>query len=93
MYIDPRTPRHLGRRGQAAKAQAFAAQKAAEARGQKIRLIVHGIIMLLGVWSFKHTDIHSDDPFEAQTLVLMDMLFCIYLLLMVFIESWRHTHR
>ena len=89
VYIDPRTPRPLGASGRKAKARAIARQKAAEARRQKWRLIVHGIIMYLGVWSFRHTDIHSDDPFEAGTLVMLDMLFCVYLLAMLFIELWR----
>jgi hypothetical protein len=93
VYIDPRTPRHLGTRGRAAKARAIARQRAAEARSQKFRLLVHGVIMILGVWGFKHTDIQSEDPFESSTLVLMDMIFCIYLLMMVFIESWRIAHK
>ncbi len=89
MYIDPRTPRRLGNKGREAKARAMAAQRMQEARRQKWRLVVHGTLMYLGVWSFRHTNIHSDDPFEAGTLVLMDMLFCIYLLCMLFIEIWR----
>ena len=89
VYIDPKTPRHLGRKGQAAKLQAFAEQRAREARAQKWRILIHGIIISLGIWSFKNTDIHSGDPFTGGTLVLMDMLFCAYLLALLFIEIWR----
>lgn len=93
VYIDPRTPRRMTASSRAAKLRAMAAQRAAEARRERIRLVVHGIIMLLGIWSFRHTDVHSDDPFESGTLLLMDMLFCVYLLCMLFIEVWRRTTR
>lgn len=91
VYIDPRKPRPMTQQGRAAKARALARQKASEARRQKLRLLVHGAIIMLGIWGFKHTDVHSDDPFESVTLVLMDILFCIYLLLLVFIESWNRA--
>ncbi|MGJ8669773.1 MAG: hypothetical protein ACSHXK_09815 [Oceanococcus sp.] len=92
-YVDPKRPRHLGKKGRAAKMQAMAEQRAAEARRQKWRLLVHGIIMYLGVWSFRHTDIHSDDPFEAGTLIFLDILFALYLMAMLFIEVWRNGSR
>ncbi len=91
VYIDPRKPRPLGQKGRAAKAREMARQRAAEARRQKFRLIVHGAIISLGIWGFRHTDLNSDDPFESVTLVLLDIVFCIYLLLLVFIESWNRT--
>ena len=91
VYIDPRKPRRLGDKGRAAKARAMARQRAAEARRQKLRLLVHSIIITLGIWGFRHTDLNSSDPFESVTLVLMDILFCIYLLLMVFIEAWNRA--
>lgn len=91
VYIDPRKPRPLTKTGRAAKAREIARQRAAEARRQKLRLLIHGSIITLGIWGFRHTDLSSDDPFESVTLVLLDIVFCIYLLLMVFIESWNRT--
>ncbi len=92
-YIDPKRKRPSTEGQRRARARHFAAQAAHEARGNKLRLLVHGVIICLGIWAFRHTDIHSDDPFESATLVLLDMLFCIYLLLMLFIESWRAGQR
>ncbi len=89
VYIDPKVPRPMGRRGRAEKARLIARQQAAEARRQKWRLLFHGIVMYLGVWSFRHTDVHSDDPFTGGTLVLLDMAFCLYLFVMLMIEIWR----
>ncbi len=79
----------MGPKGRAAMARAFAQSKAQEARRQKLRLLVHSVLIGLGIWSFSHTDVHSTDPFEAGTLVVMDMLFCVYLLSMMLIEIWR----
>lgn len=67
----------------------MAEQKANEARRQKWRVLVHGCLMLLAVWCFRHTDIHSEDPFFSVTLVLLDMVFGLYLLALLLIEVWR----
>lgn len=88
-YIDPKKPRHLGEKGRKAKLEALARQRATEARLQKWRMLVHGCLMLIAIWCFKNTDIHSSDPFESVTLVLMDMMFCIYLMSLLLIEIWR----
>lgn len=88
-YLDPKKPRHLGARGRKAKLEAMARQRAAEAKRQKWRMIVHGSLMATAVWCFKHTDIHSADPFESVTLVLLDIMFAMYLMGLLFIEIWR----
>lgn len=88
-YLDPKKPRHLGAKGRKAKLEALARQRAAEARRQKWRMLVHGCLMLIAIWCFKNTDIHSPDPFESVTLVLLDMVFCVYLIGLLLIEIWR----
>lgn len=88
-YINPKTPRRLGAQGRHAKLRAMAQQRGREARREKWRMLVHGGIMLMAIWSFRNTDIHSEDPFYSVTLVLLDMVFGLYLLCLLLIEIWR----
>lgn len=92
-YIDPKKPRYVGQRARARKTELLARQLAEEARRDKLRVVVHGLIIAIGIWSFRKADIHSDDPFLATTLPLMNAVFCIYLLLLLFIEIWRRGSR
>ncbi len=89
VYIDPKVPRPAGKKARIERARLVARQQAKEARRQKWRLLFHGVVMYLGVWAFRHTDVHSEDPFTGGTLVVLDMLFCFYLLAMLMIEIWR----
>lgn len=93
VYIDPKKPRYVGANTRRSRVQQLAAQKAAEARREKYRLLIHGCIISLGIWGFRKTDLESPDPFLSSTLPLLDALFCIYLLLMMFIEIWRRGSR
>ena len=93
VYIDPKKPRYVGAKTRRSRVQQLAAQKAAEARREKYRLLIHGCIISLGIWGFRKTDLESPDPFLSSTLPLLDALFCIYLLLMMFIEIWRRGSR
>ncbi len=90
-HIDPKRARPSSARLRKERARRFAEQARHEARTQKLRLLFHAAVISLGVWGIRHTDLSSNDPFESGTLVLLDILFCIYLLLMVFIESWNRT--
>lgn len=92
-YIDPKKPRYVGNRARAERTRQVARQIAQEARREKLRLLVHGVIILLGIWSFKNTDLDSPEPFLSVTLPLMDIVFCVYLLLLLFIEIWRRGNR
>lgn len=92
-YIDPKKPRYVGKRVRAERTRQVARQLAQEARQEKLRILVHGLIILLGIGSFRHTDLDSPDPFLSVTLPLMDVVFCVYLLLLLFIEIWRRGSR
>ena len=92
-YIDPKRPRRVTASVRGLRAQQVALQAAQEAKREKYRLIVHGIIISLGVWAFRKTDIHREDPFLSSTLPLLDALFCVYLLALLFIEIWNRGNR
>lgn len=92
-YVDPKKPRYVGDRARAERTRQVARQISQEARREKLRLLVHGVIILLGIWSFNNTDLDSPEPFLSVTLPLMDVIFCIYLLLLLFIEIWRRGSR
>lgn len=54
---------------------------------------VNGILIYLGYLAVAHTDFDHPDPFYSVTLPLVDMVYCIYLLLLMFIEIYRRTWR
>lgn len=54
---------------------------------------VNGILIYLGYLAVVHTDFDHPDPFYSVTLPLVDMVYCVYLLLLMFIEIYRRTWR
>lgn len=54
-------------------------------------ILFNAVVIYLGVKAIRLTDFNSPDYFYSATLPLIDMLFCIYLLIVVIIESWRAT--
>ncbi len=93
VYIDPKRPRAVSRRTRAERMRLLAEQARADARRNRLRLLVHGALITLGLWGVHRTDIHADDPFLSVTLPMLDLLFCVYLLCLTFIESFRRSHR
>ena len=93
VYIDPKKPRRVTTRVRGERTRLLAAQAEADARRNKYRLLVHGALCSLGVWAFNKTDIHSEDPFLSTTLPMLDMLFCVYLLSLLFIAVFNRGHR
>ncbi len=58
-----------------------------------IYLIVNGMLIFLGYLAFTFTDFDSPDPFYSVFLPLVDMVYCIYLLLLMFVEIYNRTWR
>lgn len=58
-----------------------------------IYLIVNGVLIFLGYLAFIFTDFDSPDPFYSAVLPLVDMVYCIYLLLLMFVEIYNRTWR
>ncbi|MAA74945.1 MAG: hypothetical protein CMN28_09575 [Salinisphaeraceae bacterium] len=56
-------------------------------------IAINGVLIFLGYLAFKATDLDSPDPFYSVTLVLVDMVYCMYLLLLLFIEIYNRTWR
>jgi len=56
-------------------------------------IVVNGILIFLGYLCFLYTDLDSPDTFYSVTLPLLDMLYCIYLLLLMFVEIYNRTWR
>lgn len=56
-------------------------------------IIVNGILIFLGYLAFSHTDLDSADSFYSSVLPVIDMVYCIYLLLLVFVEIYNRTWR
>ena len=56
-------------------------------------LLVNGVLIFLGYLAITHTDLDSPDPFYSAVLPLIDMVYCVYLLLLMFIEIYNQTWR
>lgn len=56
-------------------------------------LVINGILIFLGYLAVTHTDLDSPDRFYSAVLPLVDMVYCMYLLLLMFIEIYNHTWR
>lgn len=56
-------------------------------------ILVNGILIFLGYLAVKNTDFSSPDPFYSAVLPLVDMVYCIYLLLLMFVEIYNRTWR
>lgn len=56
-------------------------------------IIVNGILIFLGYLAISHTDLNSPDSFYSSVLPLIDMVYCIYLLLLLFVEVYNRTWR
>lgn len=58
-----------------------------------IYIIVNGALIVLGYIAMVKTDLSSPNPFYSSVLPVVDMIYCIYLLLLVFVEAYNHTWR
>jgi len=56
-------------------------------------IIVNGVLIFLGYLAITHTDFDNPDPFYSAVLPLIDMVYCIYLLLLMFNEIYNRTWR
>lgn len=56
-------------------------------------LVVNGLLIFLGYQGMIHTDLSSPDRFYSVVLPLVDMVYCTYLLLLMFIEIYNRTWR
>lgn len=56
-------------------------------------LVINGVLIFLGYLAVTHTDLNSPDPFYSVVLPVIDMLYCTYLLLLMFIEIYNRTWR
>lgn len=56
-------------------------------------IIVNGILIFLGYLAVVHTDFSHPDPFYSVILPLVDMIYFVYLLLLMFIEIYNRTWR
>lgn len=58
-----------------------------------IYVAVNGVLIFLGYLAVINTDLASPDPFYSAVLPLVDMLYGMYLLLLMFIEIYNRTWR
>lgn len=56
-------------------------------------IVVNGVLIVLGYLAMVKTDLSSPDPFYSAFLPVVDMVYCIYLLLLMFIEIYNRTWR
>lgn len=56
-------------------------------------ILVNGALILLGYLAFVNTDFDSPDRFRSVVLPLIDMVYCIYLLLLLLVEVYNRTWR
>lgn len=56
-------------------------------------IIVNAALISLGYLAWINTDLSSPDPFYSAFLPVVDMLYCVYLLLLMFIEIYNRTWR
>lgn len=56
-------------------------------------IVVNGLLIFLGYQGFVHTDLNSPDYFYSAVLPIVDMVYCIYLLLLMFTEIYNRTWR
>lgn len=56
-------------------------------------VIVNGLLIFWGYQAMVHTDLNSPDHFYSMVLPLVDMVYCIYLLLLMFVEIYKRTWR
>jgi len=54
-------------------------------------ILINGVLIYLGYWSITHTDLSSPDSFYSAVLPVVDMIYCMYLLLLMFIEIYNRT--
>ncbi len=54
-------------------------------------ILINGVLIYLGYWAITHTDLSSPDFFYSAVLPIVDMVYCIYLLLLMFIEIYNRT--
>lgn len=56
-------------------------------------VVVNGVLIFLGYLAVANTDLSSPDRFHSVFLPLVDMVYCMYLLLLMFIEIYNRTWR
>lgn len=54
-------------------------------------LLINAVLIYSGYWAFTHTDLSNPDSFYSVVLPIVDMVWCIYLLLLMFIEIYNRT--
>lgn len=58
-----------------------------------IYVAINGVLIFLGYLAMVNTDFASPDRFYSVVLPLIDMIYCVYLLLLMFIEIYNRTWR
>lgn len=56
-------------------------------------VVINGILIFLGYLAVTHTDFDHPDTFYSVTLPLIDMVYLIYLLILMFTEIYNRTWR
>lgn len=60
---------------------------------RRVYIIINGILIFLGYLAVVNTDFGSPNAFYSMFLPLIDIVYFIYLLLLMFIEIYNRTWR
>ena len=59
--------------------------------GKKLWIIFNAIVIYAGYQGIRLTDFYSSDTFYSITLPMIDIVFLIYMLLLVVHQAYRRT--
>ena len=59
--------------------------------GRKLWIAFNAVVIYLGYQGIRATDFYHPDPFYSITLPVLDIVYLVWLLLLVIIESYNRT--